>query len=157
MLFNSMAAVNCNVFDNVPQIINIYVFHMFAPAVSGSQFRVSPFNGALLLYLTEMSPFVAIKGNSQIGVSIGYQGCFSTPLHILTITYFGQAISPPCSHLQVVPPRLAKPPGILALDCASTIRFATGGDIVINPVTPTCTCNSPVEETTWGKVKALYR
>jgi hypothetical protein len=33
---------------------------------------------------------------------------------------------------------------------------ATGGDIVVNP-DGSCMCDIPVESTTWGKIKELYK
>ncbi|MCK4776515.1 MAG: hypothetical protein KAT30_17080, partial [Candidatus Krumholzibacteria bacterium] len=75
------------------------------------------------------------------------------------IDYFAQGLSPPCSYIQVVADPLAyDPPGIQVADCAfpPNVVNATGGDVVVNP-DASCMCNIPVEETTWGKVKALYR
>jgi hypothetical protein len=33
---------------------------------------------------------------------------------------------------------------------------ATGGDVVINPIEG-CFCDIPVEETSWGQIKSLYK
>jgi hypothetical protein len=34
--------------------------------------------------------------------------------------------------------------------------IGTGGQLIVNPA-PGCQCSVPVEETTWGQVKALYQ
>lgn len=154
MLFNSTAANDCDMYDSAPGLISVYVIHMYAPCVTASEFMVGQF-GTVLTYIadTVTPPFLAI-GNSQSGITIAYGGSYASPIHILTIQYFGSGISPPCTHLQVV----AHPAvgAIQAVDCATTIVPATGGDIVMNPVPPDCVCNIPVKETTWGQLKSLY-
>jgi hypothetical protein len=77
---------------------------------------------------------------------------------ILTIQFFAQGLSGPCSYCQVMADPTATPPGIYVTDCSSPplLLNATGGDVVINPI-PGCFCNIPVEETSWGQIKSLYQ
>jgi hypothetical protein len=35
------------------------------------------------------------------------------------------------------------------------MSYGTGGQGIVN-MNPTCPCNVPTEDTTWGQVKALY-
>jgi hypothetical protein len=41
------------------------------------------------------------------------------------------------------------------VDCAEHLLVATGGKGIVNS-NPTCYCDVPVQDTTWGQVKALY-
>jgi hypothetical protein len=77
-------------------------------------------------------------------------------VHILTIQYWAQGTSENCCFLGVGTNPIHDPPGIWALDCDLNLVPATGVGAVINP-NETCPCfNVPVEQSTWGKVKALY-
>jgi hypothetical protein len=46
-------------------------------------------------------------------------------------------------------------PGVRAVDCAENSVIITGGQARVNP-DGTCQCAVPVNETTWGNIKALY-
>jgi hypothetical protein len=42
-------------------------------------------------------------GNSQTGVSIGFGGCYPTPLHVLTLRFFTDGTTPACCSYPIVP------------------------------------------------------
>jgi len=158
-LFVDPNASVCDVYDQVPGLVTIYVFHMYTPGATASQFMVDhvSWGAGTLTYLGETSPYGVIIGNSQTGISIAYGACVPSPNVLLTINYFGSGLTPPCSYIQVMPDPAAIPREIWVVDCQTPPNkaIATGGDVVVNP-DPSCFCNVPVEETTWGRVKALY-
>ena len=158
-LFADKDATNCAVYD-LPELIIVYAIHVYTPGATGAQFMVDHMSwGASLTYLSEISPYPSVIGNSQTGITISYDGCLSSPNLILRINFLGSGLSAPCSYIQVVPDPGAVPPGIYVTDCASPVPnllTATGGDVVVNP-DASCMCDIPVQETTWGQVKALYR
>jgi hypothetical protein len=159
-LFADVGATNCDVYDVVPGLVIVYVVHVYTPGATAAQFKVDhlSWGAGTLTYLAEFAtpPYIPI-GNSQTGITIAYGSCQPSPNMIMTIQYFGSALTPPCSYIQVVPDPAANPPGILVAECTPpSLKVATGGDVVVNP-DPTCFCNIPVEETTWGQVKALYQ
>ncbi|UCH83319.1 MAG: hypothetical protein JSW50_12775 [Candidatus Latescibacterota bacterium] len=154
-LFADPGATVCDVIDMPGILIPIYVVHLWSPGATAAQYKVAPFNGAAMLWLSDTTIYPVNIGNSQTGIATGFGVCVPSPNHILTINYFGQGLSASCSHYQVVPDPLAVPSGILVVDCADNILIATGGDVVVNP-TSTCYCDVPVEKSTWGKIKELY-
>jgi hypothetical protein len=149
-------ALSCDLQDFVPMICEYYVVHMLTPGVSSSQFMVETNHQGL--FLTEFSPFPIVIGDSRNGIVIAYGACFSGQIHILTMTYFCQGLTPPCGEMSVVGHPTANPPGLLAVDCNNQLVPAQGYTSYINN-DGTCSCISPipVQETTWGQVKALYQ
>jgi hypothetical protein len=113
-----------------------------------------------MLYLSEsVTPPYIGTGNASTGITIAYGMCVTSPNMIMKIDFFAQGLSPPCSYIRVVPDPAAVPPGVLVADCSfplPILQIATGGAMVVNP-DPSCMCSIPVEETTWGQVKALYQ
>jgi len=160
-LYADAAGTECNVYDLPTMVVEIYVVHQFAPGATASEFKVSPVDGANMTWLSDSvwSPFLHL-GNSQDGISIAYRTCYSSPINILTITYLAQGLSATCSSYRVVPDPTAYPAGeIWMTDCASptpNLLPAGGGLIYVNP-NASCTCIIPVEDTTWGGIKALYQ
>jgi hypothetical protein len=160
MLFSDPGATNCDVYD-IPGLVVVYVVHMYTSGATGAQFRVDHMSwgaGTLMWIADAVTPPYVPVGNSQTGIQIGYGLCMISPNLILQIQYLAQGLSPPCSYIQVVSHPTATPPGILVADCAipPILWPATGGDVVVNP-DPTCMCDIPVQETTWGQIKALYQ
>ena len=160
-LYADPAATECNIYD-YPGIVQIHVVHQYFPAgVTSAQFMVNPADGANMIYLNDVVPYLHIGfGNSQTGITVSYLGCMTTPILVLTIQYFGQGISPSCSRYEVLPDPAAIPPGeVWITDCASPANQlpATGGFIYVNPYPPQCSCTVPVKVTTWSSLKALYQ
>ncbi|NIT39087.1 MAG: hypothetical protein GTN50_08460 [Candidatus Latescibacteria bacterium] len=73
-----------------------------------------------MTYLGEFSPFQAVVGNSHSGISINYGECLASPIHVLTISYFG-GNSPPCSMVKILNDPTATPSGIYVTDCTSPV------------------------------------
>jgi hypothetical protein len=147
---------DCTVYDT-PGLVHIYVVHVYTYGATGSQFMIDCTSGFAPVYLTEFSPYITI-GNSQTGVAIAYGSCVPSPHTILDIHYFGQGLSQDCSSCRVVPDPYAMPPQILVADCQDppNLLIATGGEIWINP-DGSCHCLIPVQETSWGQIKSLYK
>ncbi len=159
-LFADPMGTNCDVYDQIPGLVSVYVVHVFAPGATEARFKVDhlSWGAGMLTYLSEYvtPPYIGL-GIPTTGITIIYGSCQSSPNMILTITYFGSGLTPPCSYIQVVPDPTAIPPGIYMKECTPpSLKISTGGAVVVNP-DATCMCDIPVEETTWGQVKALYQ
>jgi hypothetical protein len=157
-LYGNEAGTVCGIYDNVPgQIYNIYVFHMYATEVASAGFKVEQQDGANLTWLGDSATLYNLMGTSDEGMEVLYwPSCLSSPLHILTISYQGNVSSSDCSYLRVVGIIAGDPPYAAGCDPYWPMTYdASGGSLAINP-TDDCPCNVPVEDTTWGKVKALY-
>ena len=159
-LFVDPGGTICDVYDQLPGLVTVYVVHMYTPGATGSRFMVNHWSwGAALIHLGETvtPPYIGI-GSYTTGITIGYNACVPSPNMIMKLDFFGNGISATCSYIQVVPDPLAVPPGIYVMGCTAPLNWApaTGGDVVVNP-DPSCMCDIPVQETTWGRVKALYQ
>ena len=134
----------------------VYVLHMNSPGATAVQFALMV-EGAAINWVGDVSPHNVI-GDTQNGVAIAFSGCTATPNLLIRATYTG--ISTPCDIIKVVPDPILDPPReILVTDCTTPVPVllsTTGYATYIND-DGSCSCGYPVEETTWGKVKSLYR
>jgi hypothetical protein len=156
MIFSDFAFSDCNITDYVPALVTTYVVHMYTTGATASQWRIeSPCN--LMLYLGEVFTFPTVIGNTQTGISVAYGSCLVGPIYLSTINWFAQGITPPCCMMSVVEDPGAPSGLIEAVDCAQFKVFPTGGQAIINGQINECWCSVPVQETTWGRVKSMYR
>lgn len=160
-LFADPGATSCDVYDAAAGLVLVYVVHVFTPGATASQFMVT--GSGTMTYLSEAvtAPFIKIgtcAGPGATGCAIAYGACVGSPNMILTLQYFASGTTPACDLIQVVADPSATPPGIYVTDCADPplLLTATGGTAIVNPVEG-CFCNVPVEETSWGQIKSLYR
>ena len=155
-IFGDIGGTDCNVYDLAPGLLSVYVVHVNTAGATASQFAApTPACMAGATYLSDSSPFAVVIGSSQTGVAIGYGGCFASPIHLLTIQYFGSGLTSPCCYFEVVADPLIASGQIEVVDCAENLIFATGGVGIVNP-DGTCLCDVPTQDTTWGKVKTLF-
>ena len=104
------------------------------------------------------TPAYEVIGNSQTGVVVPYGVCLTGRAYILTISIMVEGTSETCCYYPVLPDPNAPSGRIEVLDCSDTIVFGIGELSVVNGNT-SCPCGGtvPVEGTTWGNVKALFR
>ncbi|MFQ5511089.1 MAG: hypothetical protein ACE5EO_04505, partial [Candidatus Krumholzibacteriia bacterium] len=157
-LFADPAGADCNLQDAAPGLLPVYVVHTLTPGATASQFAApipACWTGAV--YLSDTGVWPIAIGNSQTGVAIGYGTCLASPIHILTINYFVQGGGALCCPYDVLPDPRAPSGQIEVVDCSNLLGIGTGREAVINP-SGGCLCGTalPVEETTWGRVKAIY-
>jgi len=137
------------------------------------RFAVEECGSFMLDYLAWTSAhFVNVGDNVNTGVAVTYNGgCNASPLLIGTISYFAHGDTPPCAYLRVIPDPSAVSGRIEGADCSLNKTFPEGWPLAVNS-DGTCSCGAvlggggpimppcnpvPTEETSWGKVKALYR
>jgi len=156
-VFGDPEATTCNLFDQAPGLMTFYVVHVLTAGATASQFAApvpSCMTGAA--YLGDSSPFGVVIGNSQTGVSIGYGGCLSGPIHLMTVRLFVQGLSEPCCLYPVTPDLEHSEPKIWMVNCDFIQLEAASAYAVVNP-TGACQCSSvKTEEATWGKIKSMY-
>jgi hypothetical protein len=141
--------------DNVPGTLTVFIVHEPTPWTLATWFKITPSNGFTGMWLSETTPFLFL-GTSPTGIQIAYGTCLEGPTLVLEVTYSVFGTSEPCSYLEVG----AHP----EMDCGGPytegcpyfeMETGIGGRLTINP-TPQCS-PAPVEPSTWGRVKALYR
>ena len=139
--------------DTAPGILTVYVVHENArePAHVGVEFMVNGGGGFTGTWLDETVPHPVFVGSSPNGIIIAYGTCLSPPQHVLTIRYVLSGTSATNSYLQVLPHSDEPTQRIIVVPCIGFRDPAAGGTLTVNrSVVPT-------EDTTWGRIKALYR
>jgi hypothetical protein len=154
-IYSDPAFTSKEAFDLAPGMLTLYAVHEHASDRLTAAFMIAPSVGFTGVWLGETSPFSTI-GMSPTGIRIAYGQCLDTPALILEVTYTVFGTSDDCSYLEVVEHPEEVCGGPVFLDCPNfDTWFGTGGRLTVNP-NETCT-PIPIEPSTWGKVKALYR
>lgn len=157
-IFGDAGATSCNVTASPDGIFNVYIYHTNAiGGVTASAWLMdrpmATFNN-----VGEVSPFPLKLGGSDVGISFSYEGCRTGSFLILTITYWGQSATAPCGLMTIVGDPNTVTGEVEFADCSPfPVRTSVpqAGQARLNP-DGTCSCNVPVEETTWGGIKSLY-
>jgi len=154
-LYGDPAGSDCGVYPNVDELVDVYVFHVNTLGATGSQFSAPNPTCAQWTYFQDYPVFDITLGNSQSGVAIAYGTCRTGTFLLMRILYYAHGQSDPCCYYPALPdPR--EPGDILATDCQFEVHPMSGSSVVINP-NVTCDCTVPVEDTSWGRIKSLYR
>ncbi len=157
-LYADRDMASCALFD-AAGVRSIHIFHTGSPSATGSQFAAplpACWSGATWVGDHIEPPFLSL-GNSQTDLSIAYAGCVEPPLYLGRIYYLSSGTSKACcEHL---PRAVAGEPGVWIADCDyETHALPAGAGVMINPIGD-CPCGETpvsVQETTWGRIKAMY-
>jgi len=165
-LYADAAGTDCSITDAAPGLVEVHIFHVGSTIRVGSQFSApKPACWTQAIYLGEvLTPLSAYFGSTQTGLTVAHYNaggpCLEPPIYIGTMTFWGMGAGQSCCEYPVLPaPSSVIPGSIVAFGCpAFSSTVIDGGKAIINE-TEDCLCNPPlaVEETTWGRVKALYR
>ena len=154
-IFADAGATDCNLLDQGPGLCTFNVVHVLTPGATAVEFAAPQPDCFNATYLADVKALALTIGNSQTGSSVGYGACVASPIWVCGIIYFCQGLTEPCCYYPVVPSPSVPENEILIVDCNHEIQYATGGEGIINS-DGSCRCDVPVQETTWGAVKALY-
>ena len=148
--FSDANASDCN-FADVGGLNQVYIWHLNTPGATASEWMLDVTQVGWT-HLGDLKDFELVIGTSITGASVSYEACLVGSFQLMTVNFFGSAADP-CGLIGIVPaPSKA---GVRSVDCNETSVFIPGGQGRINP-DGSCTCAVPVEETTWGTIKALY-
>jgi hypothetical protein len=155
-IYSDAAFRSKDALDVAPGTLTFFVVHERPLPLDGisAAFKIAPSVGFTGVWLSETSPFL-VMGTSPNGIRIAYGGCEDLPVLILEVSYTVFGTSEDCSNLTVIAHPEEDQRGPLIVDCNFDFIIASGGRLIINP-TPQCP-PVPVESSTWGKLKALYR
>ena len=152
-IFADNAGTNCNL-PGTPGIAYYYFVHVNAIGATASQWAAPAPTCMTAVRLADMPVFAVNFGNTTTGITVGYPTCQTGTFHIMTALYQVMAAGPCCRWSVIPDPSLAS--GKIEIpDCFYAMAYGTGGQGIVN-MGPSCPCNVPTEETTWGQVKALY-
>jgi hypothetical protein len=145
------------VYDSAPGQLVIYVvLRNYSPTDGAGTVRFSaePPPCFDAVHLSESSVY-NVMGDSQAGAWVWPLNCSDGVYLLMTIVYTVQGETWDCCWFEPQP--FPGDSQVLAGDCAFTrLEWIATEGIWINPNNP-MTCTSPVEETTWGAIKAMYR
>jgi hypothetical protein len=153
-VFSDAGATSCNFVDG-GGLVQVYISHVYTDGATASQFKLAAPAG--WTHLGDTWNFTTVIGTSINGVSVAYGACFVGPIALGVVNFFGAA-APGCTMIAIVADPASPSGDIEAVDCALPDpgkMFPTGGAGRVNS-DQTCDCNVPVQDTTWGGIKALY-
>ncbi len=162
-LFTDATATSCEFVDE-GGLVQVHFVHMQHDGTTASQWKLD-LGGLPWTHLGDSWNAATSIGSSTLGISLGYGACMSAPTHLGFANFFGSA-APNCARIQVVPDPGSLTGEIEAVDCTlpSPIKYFPEGGVSLVNTDENCGCYwywppwpTPVETTTWGQVKALYR
>ena len=160
-IYGNPEATKCHIEDIFPRTIQAYVVHALHDGAMAGAFTVSSSEGFTGVFLGDIeAPGMLKFGSAPTGVDIGYGGCHFTLTHVLTVTYYLDGRSQPCSYLEITPTTSGNTTGILMVRCDQELDYAEGGRAYVNG-NASCQCfaagsPTPTERSTWGGIKDMY-
>lgn len=153
----------CFIDANTTGPVTVYVVSRLGVGLSGARFRLVPDPSLNLQYLGEYVPDFGmwvgqVTGNANDGVLL--EGAWSQgPVVLLVVQYFAAVAAGPCARLRIgpYPGSAAMTAEVRTPDDQWTVPTYVY-DIAANPCAGLwCELATPVESSTWGAIKALYR
>lgn len=156
-LYSDPALNETTAYDTVPGTLMVHVVLENLPTkVSGIEFKIISDGGFTGVWIGETIHLGLWRGTSPNGIGIVVTPCETPPIYLLTSKYVMFGTSSTCSYLEVVPDSLAQI--IVICDCGPDgclyPHEGEGGKLIINPDN---NCIIPVERTSWGRIKAIYK
>ncbi|MEE9270167.1 MAG: hypothetical protein V3V49_07890 [Candidatus Krumholzibacteria bacterium] len=130
-LFSDQNGSDCSLSDTAPGLLTVYVIHTFVPGATAVQFsapKPSCMVGAT--WISDTWPFPVTIGDSQSDVAIGYGGCLTGTVHVLSINYSASGTTTADCPYKVLP--ATGQFEIQAVDCDNNQVTANGGTTYIN-------------------------
>jgi hypothetical protein len=132
-------------------LLQLTIWHVHTTGSTASEWKLDVSNVAWT-HLGDTPDFNLVIGSSVAGVSIAYEACLSGEFKLMTVNFFSVTPAPTCTEIFVV----AAPgkTGVRGVDCDENSYLIPNDRAIVNPDQ---TCLFPVEKSTWGQIKALYR
>jgi hypothetical protein len=141
--------------------VTVYVVSMLGTGIGGARFRLAPDPGLNWEYVGEQVPgfmwwIRSWVGNARDGIVLD-GGWGGWPSVLLEVNYLATAVPEPCARLRIEPY-----PGSEAGTAEVQLSEWTVPTFVYDLAVWPCCCawclvGTPVENRTWGAIKALYR
>ena len=143
-VFADPEGTDCNLLDQVPDVCTYHVVVDVGTAgATGVQFSAPVPQCALpggVLWIGDTPVFPVTLGNSQSGAVIGFGDCLFDKIHVLTMNFLCNGLTPPCCEYPV----LADPRDtgqVWVVDCDGNLVIAAALTAVING-DPSCPCGA---------------
>jgi hypothetical protein len=154
MVFSSSNAMSCDFLDlGDLSVVRVYIFHMYTAGSGASQWRLAV--PADWEFIGDTKYYELVIGTSVEGCAVSYAGCASGNLLLIRASFFGSPAidgTPPetCIGIVAAPGKA----GVRTVDCADNPYLVPGGSGRVNSKYD---CVVPVQESTWGSIKAHYQ
>ena len=156
-VFADQAGSSCTFNFTTPALYNAYVVHKTVAGATGSQFKVVN-NTGVAFSAVVMNGYLSI-GDAFTDLSLAYGGCLAGP-NIAVVQLSGAIFAAPsadCLTIEVVP--APNKVGVLVVGCTfeEIPAYSEPFQLGSGP-TSECACITfATEQSTWGRVKSLYR
>lgn len=164
--FADPAGTNCEIVNTQSEIVTIHMLltgdGSTANTVTFSAPTPACWTGAVWLG-DDVNPSYLWLGTTHdpaAGLTVTFIGCKNLPIYLGSMTFEASG-SEPCCYYDILPGLPATVNQLRIIDCDGDPVVIPAVGVTINPDAG-CPCGSSelpvaVEETTWGRVKALYR
>lgn len=156
-LYADQAMNECNITIPVNIPTTMYVMHNSTSGATASQFQLSDPRTATFITTgvnLASGSYIAI-GDPFTGVSVAYTACLTGTFGVYNISFLALGVAlPNCTYITLGPDPVSGKTQIA--DCNFFEIEVTGAQAILN-ADGTCDCDVATQETTWGKVKSLYR
>lgn len=158
MLYTDQIGTSCDLVT-AAGLIEIFAVHDFVAGATASQFALNDLSGMTFLSGSALHAVAVLALDPRDGSAVTYDGgCAAGPIAVMKYSYLGSGAEPACGTITVVEDPVTISGTIEGVDCAFNPTTPNGSVMTING-DGSCACGelgTPVEETSWGKVKALY-
>ena len=136
--------------------VSVYVVHEGTFQMQSARYQVYS-ESTTLVWVADVNPHTQTTGTSQTGVTVVYDGCLSSPVLVQEIQYMGDGSSPVGSCISIA--HVQGEPVMVVTHCDGSPRAPSNAGVCVKCTPPAfgdC-MELPVETSTWGRVKGLYR
>lgn len=164
-LYADAGGTDCGIEDGAPGVVQIHMIYegdQGAAAVAFAAPTPACWTGAVWVGDIIDAGWLAGLGDThdlQKGTLVNLLGCYTGPVHLGLMSFVTQGKGQKCCRYEIIGSVNEGGPGVL--DCATTFVAIETGPALINPK-GSCRCGDDnalvaVDESTWGRVKSLYR
>lgn len=162
-VYTDQAGTNCSFRDMAGGYVYVYLIHKNTTGSTGSKFKLIRPAGWTYQFGSRDQTFLQTGFPDALdGVSYEYQTCQVGSFWLETLIYTSDGSTPTCSNtLRIIESPSAASGWIEGTDCSgNAVRLHTYLAVVNSD--GSCFCGweriwAPVESSTWGQIKALYR
>ena len=156
-VYSDQSQSSCNFTD--AGFMTVYFFHTHTDGATASQFKLELPASGVYNHFGDLWQFQTVIGSSISGVSVAYMVCQgqNNDIYLGSATFGTVTPAGVCEMLSIIPDPGAPSGLVEIIDCTATkYTIPVGGVGRVNS-DGSCQCEIvPVQETTWGGIKALY-
>jgi hypothetical protein len=155
-VFSDTGGGSCNVTD-VAGVVTVYVVLVGGDGAAYVWFALEESPGLKMTWLNETVQQPLWLGTSRTGIQIGFGTCLSGASHLLTVRYSGTGTTSVCESIRVVAHPARASGQVEVMNCAQVVQGVDFGGAALVRNDGGCDCSVGAEDTSWGRIKALYR